>query len=106
VDRVLVIFVPLLVVLIPAFKMVPALYRLRMNLRIYRWYRALLKLEREVASDAGMPEREREAIMGRLDHMERAVNRLKVPAPFAGQFYELRGHIGFVRGQLASRHSG
>ena len=32
-----------------------------------------------------------------LDDIEQAVNRMKVPASFADQFYSLRGHIDFVR---------
>jgi hypothetical protein len=38
--------------------------------------------------------------MERLDHIEEAVNRMKVPASFADQFYGLRGHIVFVRTRL------
>jgi hypothetical protein len=32
-----------------------------------------------------------------LEEIERAVNKMKVPASFADQFYGLRGHIDFVR---------
>jgi hypothetical protein len=38
--------------------------------------------------------------MERLDNIEEAVNRMKVPASFADQFYGLRGHITFVRARL------
>ncbi len=101
IDRVLVAFVPLLVVLIPGLRSIPAFYRWRVNLRIFKWYRALLALEREMLArpDAA----KREELARRLDRIEASVNALKVPAPFANQFYELRGHIGFVRAQLASR---
>ena len=49
INRILVAFVPMLLVLIPGLKLLPAAYRWRKQLQIYRWYRALLKLEREVA---------------------------------------------------------
>jgi len=39
-------------------------------------------------------------LMERLDNIEEAVNRMKVPASFADQFYGLRGHIKFVRARL------
>jgi TRAP-type uncharacterized transport system substrate-binding protein len=100
VDRILVSFVPLLVILIPGFKAVPAALRWRINLVVYRWYRRLLKLEKELAVDLS-PEK-RAACLRSLAEIEGEVNRMKVPAPYATQFYELRGHINFVRSQLAS----
>lgn len=39
-------------------------------------------------------------LLQRLDNLEQAVKRMKVPASFADQFYELRGHISFVRDRL------
>jgi TRAP-type uncharacterized transport system substrate-binding protein len=94
-SRVLVVFVPTIVVLIPVLRSIPYFYRWRIRTRMYRWYRALLSLERELfgESDAG----KREQLLKRLDEIENAVNRMKVPAFFADQFYGLRGHIGFVR---------
>jgi hypothetical protein len=62
---------------------------------MYRRYRALLSLERELfkESDPG----KREQLLKQLDEIESTVNRMKVPAFIADQFYGLRGHIGFVR---------
>jgi len=42
----------------------------------------------------------RKALMERLNNIEEAVNRMKVPASFGDQFYGLRGHITFVRARL------
>jgi len=96
--RVLVVVIPAIVVLIPALRVIPGLYRLRIRLRIYRWYRALLALERGSAGTASA-EKRRESL-AKLDHIEDEVNRLKVPASFADQFYGLREHIQFVRDGL------
>jgi TRAP-type uncharacterized transport system substrate-binding protein len=93
--RVLLAFVPAIVVLIPALRVIPGLYRLRIRLRIYRWYRALLALERSSAGTS--TEEKRRESLAKLDHIEDEVNRLKVPASFADQFYGLREHIQFVR---------
>jgi TRAP-type uncharacterized transport system substrate-binding protein len=95
INRVLVVFVPLVVVLIPALRVIPFLLRLRIKLRIYRWYRALLAVEREVSGP--LAPQHREQLLARLGEIEQAVNRMKVPASFADQFYGLRGDIGFVR---------
>jgi TRAP-type uncharacterized transport system substrate-binding protein len=98
INPILVAVVPALLVLIPIFRILPILYRLRIHLRIYRCYRPLLGLERDAAGPLS-PERARELLM-RLDDIEQLVNRLKVPASFGMQFYELRTHIAFVRRRL------
>lgn len=43
-NRIIVVFVPLVVILIPALRLIPGVYRWRIKLRIYRWYRTLLVL--------------------------------------------------------------
>jgi len=98
VDRIVVVFVPLVVVLVPGVKFVIAAYRWRINMVIHRWYRALLIIEQDVLTD--LTPTNRQEMMSRLDRIETMVNKTKVPASFAGQFYELRGHIGFVRSQM------
>jgi hypothetical protein len=98
VNRILVVFVPMLLVLIPGLRSIPAIYRWRMKMRIYRWYRLLLALEQEmIASPASEKQGE---LIGRLNHIEEEVNKMKLPASFADQFYVLRGHINFVRSRL------
>jgi len=98
VNPILVAIVPVIVLLIPALKAIPFIFRLRVRLRIYRWYRALLTLEREV--QASLNQSNREELIARLDEIEQGVNHMKVPASFADQFYALRGYIAFVRNQL------
>lgn len=98
VNRILVVFVPLVVVLIPGLRMLPMLYKWRIRLGIYRWYRALLVLEKELALP-GAVHRQTEFV-NRLNQIEAAANQMKIPASFAEQFYVLRGHIDFVRAHL------
>jgi hypothetical protein len=95
---VLVAFVPMMLVLIPALRLIPKVYKFRTQLRIYRWYRGLLRLERDLVGKLG--EAKRQDLERRLEHIEKSVNQMKVPASFAGQFYGLKEHIGFVRGRL------
>jgi hypothetical protein len=76
VNRVLLVFVPAVIVLLPGMRIIPALYQWRIRMRIYRWYRELLALERDTASRAA-PE-EREALLGRIRHIETEVNKMKV----------------------------
>jgi hypothetical protein len=99
-NRVLVAFVPMIILLIPGLKLIPSVYKLRTQLRIYRWYRSLLRLERDLFGD--LSPAHRDELRRRLDEIEESVNRMKVPASFANQFYALREHIGFVRERLST----
>ena len=97
-NRILVVFVPTLLVLIPAVRFLPIIYKWRIRLQIYRRYRPLLLLERDAS---GTLTREKgQELLQRLDKIEEAVNQLKVPASFGDQFYGLRCHIAFVRDRL------
>ncbi|EJN09616.1 TAXI family TRAP transporter solute-binding subunit [Herbaspirillum sp. YR522] len=97
VDRALVIVLPVILLLIPGIRLVPMLYGWRIRSRIYRWYGELIALERGLARDGA---NEQADTLQRLDEIEVAVNRMKMPLAFADQFYVLREHIGFVRARL------
>lgn len=99
IARVLAVLVPVVLLLVPAMRFAPAIYRWRIESRIYRWYRVLLELERDAFKPSVEPGR-REELLRQLDHIEAAVNRIVVPASFGDLFYGLRGHIGFVRKNL------
>jgi TRAP-type uncharacterized transport system substrate-binding protein len=100
IDRLLVVLLPLLVVIVPATRLAPAVYRWRVRSRIYRWYGALMAIERDIRAAPG-PER-REEILRRLDDITHAVNTLKTPLSFADQLYVLRDHVASVRRRLVS----
>ena len=100
-NRMLVALAPIILVLIPGLRLVPAAYKWRSQLRIYRWYRKLLVLEREVVR--GPAPAHPKALLDRLNEIERVVTHMKVPASFANQFYGLREHIDYVRERLAAQ---
>ena len=102
VDRMLVVLVPVLVLLIPGLRMVPPFYRWRVRSRIYKWYGALMGLERDMLSSPA-PEQKKE-LQERLDQIEEGVNGIRIPLSFADQVYVLREHIGFVRDRLNALH--
>jgi len=99
VNRIVMVFVPMIVVLVPGLRIIPKIYRWRIRSQICRWYRALLALEHELPSQTAPGKREE--MLRRLDRIEQTVHNMKVPASFADQFYVLRGHISFVRTRLA-----
>ena len=97
-NRILVVFVPLIIILIPGVKSIPAVLRWRMQLRINRWYRLLLIVEQE-----SMKQKKTEnvnALVRRIDDIEAEVNKMKVPPSYGEQFYGLRIHINFVRSKI------
>ena len=98
-DRTMVVLVPILVLLIPGLKLVPAIYQWRIRTRIYKRYGELMALERDMLA-APTPEQSAQ-LHKRLDEIEQHVNGIKMPLPFADQFYVLREHINFVRRRLA-----
>lgn len=97
-TRLLVVIVPLILVIVPAIRLMPVLYRWSVLIRIYRCYRPLLRLERELRENRGGTDIKE--LFERLDAIEQEVSALKVPASFAQQFYDLRAHVVFVRQRL------
>ena len=99
VNRAIVVFVPILVVLVPGLRFLPQLYRWRINRRIHRRYGELMAVERE--SLGTLTEERRAALLDRLKMIERSIIARKMPGSHAEQLYVLREHIAFVRESLA-----
>ncbi len=95
IERLLVLLVPLVAVLIPMMRIMPALYDWRIKRRIFRWYRDLKEVEIGVdrAHDAA-------ALLARLDEIEAGVTGTRVPLTYWDYVYTLRGHIDLVRARL------
>jgi NMT1 family protein len=104
VDRALVLLVPIAVLLIPGFRIVPLLYRWRINARIYRRYGELMALERVAFGQTTAPQRAE--LLQRLDEIERRVITVKLPASVAEQVYVLRQHLQFVRSRIMQSGEG
>ncbi|WP_245611842.1 TAXI family TRAP transporter solute-binding subunit [Nevskia soli] len=99
-DRAIAVLVPIIVVLVPGLRIVPALYGWRINNRIYRRYGELMALERAVLEP--MSDEEKEALVARLGEIEKGIIGTKMPGAYANQIYVLRQHIKFVRDQLTA----
>jgi hypothetical protein len=89
------VVIPALVVLIPAARLLPQLYRWRVRSRIYRWYARLKEIELELA-ERRSPE-ELEHILERLDKIDDAVHRIETPLAYSENLYVFRQHIDLVR---------
>jgi hypothetical protein len=102
-DRLSVLLLPMIGILLPAVRIVPALYAWRIRRRIVYWYHELKKVEAEIGthSDSG----ELVGTLRHIDRIEEAVNRLIIPVHFANQLYDLRGHIHVVRRRVMALRS-
>lgn len=100
VDRLMWTLLPLIAVLIPAFRILPALHRWHMRSRIYRWYGELKFLEEDARRGDAAQATEWQS---RLESIEERALRCKVPLAYANELYILREHIAMVREIIASR---
>ena len=99
VDRMIVLLVPIIALVIPLFRLLPALYHWRIRSRIYRQYGELKFLEDEVINQPAA-DKVRD-YLARLDSIEDRVNKLRIPLAYHEQMYTLRGHIDLVRAYIA-----
>lgn len=100
-NRVVVVFLPMLLILIPAVRSVPAVFRWMGQLKIRRRYRALLSLESKFKSEKD-PEKIK-TLHEQFERIEKDVQQMKVSVICADQFYSLRVHIDYVRRLVASK---
>ena len=100
IERALLLGVPTLTLLFPLFKIVPWLYRWRVRERLLHWYAQLKKIETklETRPTAG----QLEMLVKSIDDIDHDVRSVSVPLGFSEQFYDLRGHIDFVRHRASS----
>ncbi|MFP3552738.1 TAXI family TRAP transporter solute-binding subunit [Paraburkholderia sp. SIMBA_049] len=98
VDRLLVLLLPIAVLLIPALRLIPALFSWRVRSRIYRYYGALIAIERDAMRSSS--DEERAKLLAELDGIEASLNTLRMPLAYADGFYVLREHVRFVRERL------
>jgi hypothetical protein len=101
-DRLLLLILPLLIVIVPASRLLAPLYRWRIRSRLYRWYGVLMKIEREMANNTA--DIEFEKIKTTLEEIELAVNTMSMPLAYADQLYVLRDHISMVKQRFEKIH--
>lgn len=99
INRILIVFVPMLVLLIPAVRSVPALFRWRNQIRIRRLYRELLQVEQK--SRRENDQRRLEVLRAEFERIDQALGRMRVRPAYADQFYHLRVHVDYVRRLLS-----
>jgi hypothetical protein len=98
IERMAVLLLPLIAVLLPLFKILPALIQWRNKSRVFKWYSELKFLEAQAAANAD-PTR-LDSYLDRLDEIEEGVNNTRVGASYSDYVYNLRLHVDLVRQRL------
>ena len=96
IDRMWVALFSIVAVLIPVSRLVPPLYQFRVRSRIFRWYRNLRLIERELEEK----ERSPDELLASLDKLEARVAAVRVPLSYADELYAVRQNIDLVRARL------
>ena len=98
ISRMMVMLLPLVALLFPLFKLMPAIYRWRMRSKIYRWYAKFEDIDAVIFKEkktANVEEYIRE-----LDNLEEKVTHIRVPLAYQEELYGLRLHIDLLRKKL------
>ena len=104
VDRLWLTLVPVLALLIPLGRILPAVYRWRVRSRIYRWYAKLKEVELELDENS-TPEQLKE-LLARLDQIERGVNQVNTPLAYTDNLYAFRQNVELVRQRVRTQLNG
>jgi TRAP-type uncharacterized transport system substrate-binding protein len=98
-GQVLLIVIPLLALIIPFTRTVPAVYVWMVRRRLFHWYNQLKALERNL--DTRGAKLDVPAHQAELERIDGAVRRIRVPLYFSNELYDLRLHIDLVRQRLS-----
>jgi TRAP transporter TAXI family solute receptor len=101
VGRLLILLIPIVGVIYPMMRFLPAVYNWLMRSRISRLYSELKLLVDEI--EANGPAGNSHGLATRLDRLEKEANDLKVPIAYVTMIYLLREQIAVVRHRLKSR---
>lgn len=103
VDRLLVALIPLIAIMIPLMRILPAVYSWRMRSRIYRWYGEMKFLEGKIGPQTN--DTEIAEYLRQLDHIEELANHRRIPLSYNSELYTLREHIQLIREKLFKLHN-
>jgi TRAP-type uncharacterized transport system substrate-binding protein len=97
-DRYIILLIPLLVILFPLFKAIGPLYRWRIRTRIYRWYKYLREIDRQLDADSSAAMVDAQIV--RLEQLEAQLAKVEVPLSYSNELYELHVHLRYVIARL------
>ena len=99
-DRYIILVIPLLVLLFPLFKVAGPIYRWRIRARIYRWYKYLRDIDKQLSNDT-LPQH-LDGEIQRLTELQDELAKVEVPLSYTNELYELHLHVRYVLKRLES----
>ena len=98
VERTWILLLPLITITIPLLRIAPPAYRWQIQRKILRRYRELRVIEAKarLARDPG----ERQVLLEEVEKLRREAAELHLPVGFAGDLYQLRQDIDYVKQSL------
>jgi TRAP-type uncharacterized transport system substrate-binding protein len=99
-ERLLILLIPLLVVVFPAVRFLPALYGYMVERRIYTLYGRLMALEAELEQAPGPAPHH---LVAALEELGRRANHLSVPLRYSQRLFILKSHIALAKEEVEKR---
>jgi TRAP-type uncharacterized transport system substrate-binding protein len=103
IERSLVILIPIVGLVYPLLRFIPAVYDWSMRSKVFRLYGEMRFVELQI--ERGGTERDLDATTAQLDRIEQRANQLRMPKAYASMVYSLLGHIAQVRQRLKTGQS-
>ncbi len=101
IDRLKILFIPLLTLMFPLFKVIPPLYRWGIRRRIYKWYKVLREIELSMRKDKEL--KKFEELLKEVEKIEQETSKVKVPLSYMEELYHLHMHVDLIRKKLISK---
>jgi TRAP-type uncharacterized transport system substrate-binding protein len=99
VNRLLLLFLPILFILLPLLRTLPTLYAYVMGWRVWQYYPNIREIEEKL--DSVTDDSTLVAMDAQLDQLDDQLSRLRVPAAYRQAAYHARMHIDLVRKRIA-----
>jgi TRAP-type uncharacterized transport system substrate-binding protein len=103
IERLLIVLIPVVGLLYPLLRLIPAFYDWSMRSKVFRLYGEMRFLELQI--DRGDAERDLAATAAKLDRIEERANQLRMPKAYASMVYSLLDHIALARQRLKRSQS-
>jgi TRAP-type uncharacterized transport system substrate-binding protein len=100
-ERLLILLIPLLVVVFPAVRFLPALYGYMVERRIYTLYGRLMDLEAEL--EQARPGPAPHQLVAALEDLGWRANHLSVPLRYSQRLFILKSHIALAKEEVEKR---
>ncbi|MDD5169805.1 MAG: TAXI family TRAP transporter solute-binding subunit, partial [Syntrophales bacterium] len=104
IDRMILVLIPLGMIIIPLIGILPWVYTWKNRSKYYRWYRELMKIERELTTP--MKPDVISEFQAKLDQMEKAIGKIRLSVAFYDEVFILKEHIQLVRQKLVPEKNG